>query len=141
VRHVRQHEAAFAGVPPYMHQALLDAYLQGAAHRKLSEETLCVYTQPWTGEKGQAAFYRQIAQMDQRYTDEVQSRYRELTCPVSILWGEEDAWIPVERGIELASLIPKARFTRVPGSGHLMQEDAPEAIVGEWLTFVGAIEP
>ncbi|SAK45433.1 alpha/beta hydrolase [Caballeronia hypogeia] len=133
VRHVRQHEAAFAGVPPYMHQAMLDAYLQGAAHRRLTEEALRVYTQPWTGEPGQGAFYRQIAQMDQRYTDEVQSRYGELSCPVSILWGEEDAWIPLERGVELASLIPDARFTRVPGSGHLMQEDAPEVIVGELL--------
>ncbi|SAK47562.1 alpha/beta hydrolase [Caballeronia temeraria] len=141
VRHVRQHEAAFAGVPAYMHQAMLDAYLQGAAHRRLAEETLCIYTRPWTGETGQAAFYRQIAQMDQRYTDEVQSRYGELECPVSIIWGEEDEWIPVERGVELASLIPGARFTRVRGSGHLMQEDAPEAIVGEWLTFAGAIEP
>jgi pimeloyl-ACP methyl ester carboxylesterase len=139
VRHVRQHEAAFAGVPPYMHQAMLDAYLQGAAHRPLSRDVLRIYTQPWTGETGQAAFYRQIAQMDQRYTDEVQTRYGELTCPVSILWGEEDQWIPVERGVELASLIPQARFTRVPGAGHLMQEDAPEAIVGELLAFLPTV--
>jgi pimeloyl-ACP methyl ester carboxylesterase len=139
VRHVRQHEAAFAGVPPYMHQAMLDAYLQGAAHRPLSRDVLRIYTQPWTGETGQAAFYRQIAQMDQRYTDEVQTRYGELTCPVSILWGEEDQWIPVERGVELASLIPRARFTRVPGAGHLMQEDAPEAIVGELLAFLPTV--
>ncbi|SAK67420.1 alpha/beta fold hydrolase [Caballeronia ptereochthonis] len=140
VRHVRQHEAAFAGVPPYMHQAMLDAYLQGAAHGPLSDGALRIYTRPWTGESGQAAFYRQIAQMDQRYTDEVQSRYGELKCPVSILWGEEDEWIPVERGVELASLIPGARFTRVPGSGHLMQEDAPEAIVGELLAFLRVTE-
>jgi pimeloyl-ACP methyl ester carboxylesterase len=138
VRHVRQHEAAFAGVPPYMHQAMLDAYLQGAAHRPLSKETLRIYTDPWTGDIGQAAFYRQIAQMDQRYTDEVQSRYGELTCPVSILWGEEDGWIPVERGEELASLISHARFTRVAGAGHLMQEDAPEAIVAEILSTITA---
>ena len=136
VRHVRQHEAAFAGVPPYMHQAMLDAYLQGAAHRPLSREALRIYTQPWTGQSGQAAFYRQIAQMDQRYTDEVQSRYGELKCPVSILWGDEDEWIPVERGVELAGLIPGARLTRVRGSGHLMQEDAPEAIVGALLAFL-----
>jgi pimeloyl-ACP methyl ester carboxylesterase len=136
VQHVRQHEAAFAGVPPYMHQAMLDAYLQGAAHRPLSQETLRIYTDPWTGDAGQAAFYRQIAQMDQRYTDEVQSRYGELTCPVSILWGEEDRWIPVERGEALASMIPQARFTRVAGAGHLMQEDAPESIVAAILEMV-----
>lgn len=136
VRHVRAHEAAFAGVPAYIHEAILDAYLQGAVHRKLDAETLRIHAAPWTGETGQAAFYRQIAQMDQRYTDEVEPRYGELRCPVFILWGEEDQWIPVERGEALSKMIPGARLTRVKGSGHLMQEDAPEAIVGELLGFL-----
>jgi pimeloyl-ACP methyl ester carboxylesterase len=136
VRHVRQHEAAFAGVPAYIHQAMLDAYLQGAVHRPLDAQTLRIHSSPWTGATGQAAFYRQIAQMDQRYTDEVEPGYGTLRCPVSILWGEEDGWIPIERGEALAAMIPGARFTRVAGSGHLMQEDAPEAIVGELLGFL-----
>lgn len=136
VRHVRQHEAAFAGVPAYIHQAMLDAYLQGAVHRPLDARTLHIHSSPWTGATGQAAFYRQIAQMDQRYTDEVEPLYGTLRCPVSILWGEEDGWIPIERGEMLSAMIPGARFTRVTGSGHLMQEDAPEAIVGELLAFM-----
>jgi len=136
VRHVRTHEAAFANVPSYIHEAMVNAYLQGAANRTLSAATLSIYTSPWMGEPGQAAFYRQIAQMDQRYTDEVQPLYGELRCPVSILWGEEDQWIPIDRGLELSAMIPRARFTRVSGSGHLMQEDAPEAIVGELMDFL-----
>lgn len=141
VRHVRQHESAFAGVPAYIHEAMVEAYLQGAASRKLSRETLRIHLAPWTGAAGQAAFYRQIAQMDQRYTDEVQGRYSEIACPVSILWGEEDEWIPVDRGVELAGLIEGSRFTKVPGSGHLMQEDAPEAIVGELMAFLSTAPP
>jgi pimeloyl-ACP methyl ester carboxylesterase len=136
VRHVRARETAFAGVPPYIHEAMVDAYLKGAANRTLEAETLRIYSSPWMGEQEQAAFYRQIAQMDQRYTDEVQPHYGELRCPVSILWGEEDQWIPVDRGMELSAMIPGARFTRIPGSGHLMQEDAPEAIVGELMDFL-----
>jgi pimeloyl-ACP methyl ester carboxylesterase len=136
VRHVREHEAAFAGVPAYIHEAMLDAYLQGAVNRPLATDALRVYSLPWTGEAGQAAFYRQIAQMDQRYTDEIQPRYGELRCPVSILWGEEDRWIPVDRGIELSTAIPGALLTRVAGAGHLMQEDAPEAIVAELMDFM-----
>ncbi|SEB19035.1 alpha/beta fold hydrolase [Paraburkholderia sartisoli] len=136
VRHVRAHEAAFANVPAYIHEAMITAYLQSAANRALAADALRIYTSPWIGEPGQAAFYRQIAQMDQRYTDEVQPRYGQLRCPVSILWGEEDQWIPVDRGVELSEMIPGARFTRVSGSGHLMQEDAPEAIVGELMNFL-----
>jgi pimeloyl-ACP methyl ester carboxylesterase len=136
VRHVRAHEAAFAGVPAYIHEAMVDAYLTGAAYRTLAADTLRIYASPWMGEAGQAAFYRQIAQMDQRYTDEVEPHYGELRCPVSILWGEDDQWIPIDRGVALSAMIPGARFMRVPGSGHLMQEDAPEAIVAELMDFL-----
>lgn len=137
VQHVRHHEAAFAGLPPYIHAAMLSAYIGGAVFRPLREEDMQRYMDPWLGEQGQAAFYRQIAQMEQRYTDEIESRYDELRCPVMILWGEEDRWIPIERGHELASRIPTARLRPVPAAGHLVQEDAPEAIVAALLGFVG----
>ncbi len=89
VQHVRRHEAAFTGMPDYMHKALLCAYLQTAAHKPLSDEALEIYSAPWLGSVGQAAFYRQIAQMDQRFTDEVEARYHRLECPVTVLWGGE----------------------------------------------------
>ena len=136
VQHVRQHEAAFAGLPPYIHSAILAAYIAGAAFRPLSAEDLHCYTDPWVGESGQAAFYRQIAQMDQRYTDEIEWRYGELRCPVMILWGEEDRWIPMERGRELASRIGTATLRCIPRAGHLMQEDAPEAILAALFDFL-----
>jgi len=81
---------------------------------------------------------RQIAQMDQRYTDEIEPRYGELHCRVLILWGEQDRWIPIERGRELASRIPSATLRRVPSAGHVVQEDAPEAIVAALLSFLAA---
>jgi pimeloyl-ACP methyl ester carboxylesterase len=137
VRHVREHEAAFAGLPPYIHEAILPAYIGGAVFRPLSERDMKRYVDPWLGDLGQAAFYRQIAQMDSRYTDEIEGRYGELRCPVLILWGEEDRWIPVERGRELAARIPTATLRCVPDAGHLVQEDAPEARVAALLGFLG----
>jgi pimeloyl-ACP methyl ester carboxylesterase len=133
VRHVRDHEAAFAGLPPYIHAAILPAYIGGAAFRPLSAPTLQLYIEPWLGESGQAAFYRQIAQMDQRYTDEIESRYGEMRCRVRIIWGQEDKWIPVERGHELVRRIAGASLRVVPEAGHLVQEDAPEALVASLL--------
>jgi len=46
-----------------------------------------------------------------------------------ILWGEKDEWIPISQGKKLANLLTNGMLTSVPESGHLMQEDAPEAIV------------
>ena len=136
VQHVRHHEAAFAGMPGYVHQAVLPAYFRTSVHHPLPDERLRTYIAPWFGETGQKAFYRQIAQMDLRYTDEVQDSYGALRCPVQVLWGEEDQWVPLERGRALADMLPNARFMPVPESGHLMQEDAPEAIVAASLEFL-----
>jgi pimeloyl-ACP methyl ester carboxylesterase len=135
VRHVRQHSDAFAGLPPYIHEAVVKAYVRGAIARAIPDEELAPYVTPWLGATGQAAFYRQIAQMDQRYTDEVEARYAQVRCPVQILWGEQDQWIPLERGRQLARAIPAAHFQAVPAAGHLMQEDAPEAIVAAALRW------
>jgi pimeloyl-ACP methyl ester carboxylesterase len=131
VQHVRRFEGAFGGLPTYIHDAIVAAYIGGAAFQPLSRDSLDLYCAPWRSEAGKAAFYRQIAQMDQRFTDEIAARIPAIRCPVSLLWGEEDQWIPIERGRKLASLIPHARFHAVPGAGHLVQDDAPEAIVAE----------
>ncbi len=133
VQHVRNYEEAFAGVPDYLQRAILQAYIRGAVNRPISDTELEPYLAPWLGPVGQPAFYRQIAQMDIKYTDEVQGQYSKIRCPVKLLWGTEDKWIPIERGHELAAMIPNCEITEVPGSGHLMQEDAPEAITAAAL--------
>ena len=128
-RAVKGHESGFAALPPELHRALVTAYVHGAVRREMSEAELRPYLRPWLGRRGQAAFYRQIAQFDQGFTDEVESRYDEVRAPTLILWGEEDRWLPIAHGRRLARIIPGARFQAVPGSGHLVHEDAPEAII------------
>lgn len=133
VAHVGKYESAFAGLPAYAHEALLSAYIQNAAAQSLSDEALKVHKDPWLGESDQAAFYRQIAQMDQRYIEEAEQRYAPADFPVRILWGEDDAWIPLAQGRELAGMLTNGELTIVPRAGHLVQEDAPEAIVAAML--------
>lgn len=129
VQHVRQHEDAFNGMPGYMHRAVLDAYLQTAAHNPLQPDVLDLYAAPWTTDRGQRAFYRQIAQMDQAHTDEVEPLYRPMPFPVTVLWGRDDTWIPLAKGHELAKRISTKGLIDIPNAGHLVQEDRPEAIV------------
>lgn len=129
VQHVAQHGAAFAGLPAYAHHALLSAYIRNAAARSLDEEALAIHRSPWITATGQAAFYRQIAQMDQRYVEQAEARYAPPPFPVRIVWGEDDVWIPLEQGQALADRIAHGMLITVPGAGHLVQEDAPEAIV------------
>ena len=104
-------------------------YLRGAIVRDMAESELAPYIAPWLGPVGEPAFYRQIAQMDERYTDEIEARLDRIRCPVTILWGEEDQWIPAVQGMNLQAKIPGSRLRLVAKAGHLVQEDAPEAIV------------
>ena len=48
-QHVRQHEAAFSGVPDYIHEAIVRAYIGTAAFKPIDEETLSRTLLPWTG--------------------------------------------------------------------------------------------
>jgi len=134
VAHVRKFEEAFAGLPDYAHEAMLRAYISGAAHKPLTEEAQNIYMLPWLGEIGKSAFYRQIAQMDQKFTDEIEAQYGPMENHITILWGEEDTWIPIERGYRLADRLSNGQLIPVPDAGHLLQEDAPEAIVAAMLT-------
>jgi len=134
---VRSHMDVFRALPASIHDALVRAYIRSAHSRTIAEEDLLEYVRPWVGEVGQAAFYQQISQFDRRYTVEVESHYANVRCPTAILWGDEDQWIPIEAGYRLRDLIPCARFQAVPHAGHLVHEDAPEAIVGTVLSLLG----
>ncbi|MDK1472476.1 alpha/beta hydrolase [Streptomyces sp. 549] len=131
-RLVQQHAAVFEQLPPPLHAALVREYVSSASGPGLHPSVADALVEPWLGERGQAAFYRQIAQAEQRFTDEIQERYGELDLPVLVCWGTEDAWIPAERGRELAGRVPGARLELIGGAGHLAQEDAP----GELTTLL-----
>jgi len=85
--------------------------------------------EPWLGPAGQPAFYRQIAQGDQRDTDEIEPLYRRISAPTLVVWGKDDPWIPAARAAELAERIPSARLELLPSAGHLVQEDRPDELV------------
>lgn len=135
-RLVIQHPSVFARIPPPLHEALVRAYITGAAHRRLAAEHLDMLAAPWLTAEGQAGFYRQIAAADQRYTDEIEPLYPSIDLPTLIAWGTEDTWIPVDRARRLAALIPGSELHLVPEAGHLIQLDAPEhltAVLQRWL--------
>ncbi len=135
-QHVRAHESAFAGVPDYIHEAIVRAYVKTAAFKPIDEATLDSIVLPWTGPDGKAAFYRQIAQAHSGYTDEVQPLYAGISRPVLILWGREDTWIPLERGEALHDMIPGSMLHVIPDAGHLVIEEQPDQLIKKINPFI-----
>lgn len=135
-RLVGEHPEVFEQLPPALHRALVREYVSSASSPGLHPAVLDRLVEPWLGDPGQAAFYRQIAQADQRYTDEVQGRYGEIDVPTLVCWGRDDSWIPLAKGEELAASIPGARLEPIDGAGHLVQEDAPAELTAVLLAFL-----
>ncbi|MFC8868697.1 alpha/beta fold hydrolase [Streptomyces sp. NPDC057148] len=135
-RLVRDHAEVFEALPPSLHGALVAEYVGSASSPGLHPAVLERLVRPWLGESGQPAFYRQIAQADQRHTDEIQDRYATIGVPTLVCWGEDDAWIPVAKGRELAAAVPGARLEPIAGAGHLVQEDAPAELTAALLAFL-----
>jgi pimeloyl-ACP methyl ester carboxylesterase len=134
-RHVQRHLEAFQTVPEHIHRQMIAAHLRTAIARDITDDELEPYLRPWLGPVGQAAYYRQVAQFDERYTREVEARYGEIQTPTLVLWGEEDGWLAPEFGRRLADAIPGARLTPIPAAGHFLPEDQPGAVVEALAPF------
>lgn len=127
--HVSRHVDAFTGLPEHIHRAIVEAYIRGALATEIAPEDVAALVAPWLTEAGAASFFRQFAQADERFTAEIEPHFAAIGCPVRILWGEEDRWIPLARGRALHARIPRSEFTPLPGLGHLPQLEAPERVL------------
>jgi pimeloyl-ACP methyl ester carboxylesterase len=134
-RHVHRHLEAFQTVPEHIHRELIAAHLRTAIARDMTDAELEPYLRPWLGPIGQAAYYRQVAQFDERYTREIEPRYGEIRTPTLVLWGEQDGWLAPEFGQRLAETIPNARLVRVANAGHFLPEDQPRSVTEELASF------
>lgn len=51
-----------------------------------------------------------------------------LTCPVDLVWGADDDQVPVEVAERVRALVPGADLRILPGVGHLLPTEAPDAL-------------
>ncbi|MDW3221645.1 MAG: alpha/beta hydrolase [Paracoccaceae bacterium] len=127
--HVGRHVDAFEGLPPHIHRAIVSAYIKGALINDIAQDDFDALAAPWLTTKGAKSFYRQFAQADEKYTAEVEPLFANIRCPVKIVWGQDDPWIPIERGRALHDMIGQDQFEALQGVGHLPQLEAPERVL------------
>ena len=59
-----------------------------------------------------------------------------LTCPALVMTGELDAWAPPKQHEAIADKIPGSQLVVVPGAGHMITVEAPQAVndaISNWL--------
>ena len=134
-RHVQRYLEALQTLPEHVHHQMVATHLRTAIHHEMSDSELEPYLRPWLGSSGQAAYYRQVAQFDERYTREIEPRYSDIQTPTLVLWGEQDGWLAPEFGRRLAEAIPNARLEMIAEAGHFAPEDQPQAIAAQLAAF------
>jgi pimeloyl-ACP methyl ester carboxylesterase len=136
-RHVQAHLEVFQTMPGHIHRQMIATHIRTAIARETTDDQLEPYLRPWLGAAGQAAYYRQVSQFDERHTREIEPRYGEIQTPTLVLWGAQDGWLDPEFGQKLARMIPSARLSLIPGAGHFLPEDRPDAVAAELAAFFG----
>jgi pimeloyl-ACP methyl ester carboxylesterase len=59
-----------------------------------------------------------------------------IQCPVAVIWGERDPYIPFHTARELADRIPHARLTQLRGADHYIMEERPREVTDALLALL-----
>ena len=66
-----------------------------------------------------------LARLQQTVLSDPRPLLRGIAVPTLLVWGEQDAMIPVSNAADYLAALPDARLVALPGIGHLPQEEQP----------------
>lgn len=111
---------------------------QGSARPQfLAGSKLDAYVNEWQGHIGKELLFQHVRLMMPLYMNSITPGMRMLEIPVQLIWGAEDSVTPLSLGERLRRDVPEARLDVVPGAGHLILDDAPDAVGKLIADFAG----
>lgn len=112
---------------------LMDSYYDDW---KITKEQIDAYARPIAAKGGRHALLETSKQIIPRNIDELIAKYPKITVPTLIIWGRQDKVIPLVIGEMLDAAIPDSKLIVIDRSGHIPQEETPEAVVPLVLQFL-----
>ena len=103
---------------------------------KITDDRVAAYYRPLQTRGGQLAALRARTQADQFPIDPDLGKINARTL---IIWGADDALIPLTAGHKMNSLIKDSNLLVFEKCGHLPQEEMPERVVEEITRFIKAV--
>ena len=64
-----------------------------------------------------------------------------IAVPTLVVAGADDRVCPLGRGVEIAAAVPGSRFVQLPGVGHFVPLEAPDALAGALGAWLGGTDP
>ena len=127
--HMQEHLDVYRSMPNGAFSALITAHLRTTSATGLGAQAERAYLDRYAGPEGQQRYLDQVAGFSEDDTRDVVARLGEIAVPTDVVWGADDTWLPTTAGTTLRDTIPGARLHAVPGAGHFLTEDAPQAFV------------
>lgn len=115
---------------PILRSNLKPAYADPA---KFSDETLTRYHDLMLTPGSREAL---LARMGQTILVPPEPLLATIQAPVLLLWGEQDALIPVANAQDYLAVLPDARLVVLPNLGHVPQEEDPARSLEPVLEFL-----
>lgn len=106
-----------------------------ADRANMPDKLVARYLAPYVGREGVDHLLSLARAVDGDELEELD--LGQLDRPTLIVWGEEDTFVDPRMGDRLAGAIPGSRLVRVPGTGRLVPEEAPERLADLILEFTG----
>jgi len=100
---------------------------------KITDDRVTAYYRPLQTRDGQLAALRARTQANEF---PVEPDLGKISAPALIIWGADDALIPLAAGRKMNSLIKNSKLVVIEKCGHLPQEEMPEQVVDEITKFV-----
>ena len=140
IRALRSPGVGAAGVAALPNRMQVRCVLKLAYHDddKVPEDAVREYAKALYRPGGKRALVLTARHMIPPDIEQVSARYRELDVPTLILWGREDAIVPLAVGERLHASIRGSRFVAFDRCGHIPHEECPDAATREILAFVRA---
>ncbi|WP_295558773.1 alpha/beta hydrolase [uncultured Hyphomicrobium sp.] len=103
--------------------------------REPSDEIVDGYAQPYRNLDATRAFLATARSIvNERDTDAIVKRYRELREPVLVVWCRKDPIVSLRSGRKLAAALPRGRLAVLEKCHHLPQHERPKVL----LSVLGA---
>ena len=139
-RLVAENEKIFKALPRMFLESFVRTYVRSATHQPMPKEIEDMLCEPWlaAGTQGPDAFLREMVQAHNRDTGTLENQYARVgqLVPTKIIWGKDDAWLPVDIATRLKKALNASEITIIDSAGHLVQYDQPAKLaleVGLWL--------
>jgi pimeloyl-ACP methyl ester carboxylesterase len=102
---------------------------------KVTDERVAYYHRFLKTRGGQLAALRARTQADDF---PIENDLNKIKAPVLIIWGRQDALIPLEAGIKINQLIKDSKLVIFDNCGHLPQEEMSVRVADEIRNFIAA---